>query len=518
MAGGNCPETPRQKMIGMMYLFLTALLAINVSGELLNAFVLVDQSILQSKESVEAKIESIYSDFESANTMNAAKVGPYFEKSGEIRKEADSLVVYIQSLKELFVHTADGPEYGPEDEFPSISNQDIAAQLMITERAGARSKELKERMLAYRELLQSYVLEEDSALKATIDKALNTDDPEKKDNVQKTWESEKFVSLPLAASLALLSQLQANVRNMQSDVVRYLYNKIDEGSFKFNSIEALVIPKSDYIMRGGEYYAEIMMAARDTTQPPIVRVDGVELNVELGRGILKVPATSVGKKTWSGEISVMRPDGSGYDTHPVSGEYIVAQPNVVISPSKMNLFYEGVDNPVEISAPGIPSENLRLNITNARIVKQGADYVVRPNTGSSGKEAVISVSADIDGKVQSLGNKKFRIRRVPDPVAKVNNQIGGLIPKAVLLAQMGIMADMENFEFDLKFRVTKFTVSTTVGGYVQEQVSNSSMFTEEQKDLLRRSARGQRVFISDIEAVGPDQRRRPLSSIALVID
>ncbi len=517
MAGANCPETPRQKLIGMMYLFLTAMLALNVSGELLDAFKLVDKSILQSKESVESKIDYIYSDFASAMAMNEAKVRPYFEKGSKIKEEADSLVNYIQELKKLFVHTADGPDYGPEDDYPSISNQDIAAQLMITERAGARSKELKENIRLYKELLKSFIYDEDTALIATIEKNLHTNDPPMKDNVQKSWESEKFEHLPLAASMALLSQMQANVRNMQSDVVRYLYNKIDEGSFKFNSIEPLVIPKSDYVMRGGEYYAEIMMAARDTTQPPIVKVDGRELEVFNGRGLLKIPASSLGNKTWSGEISVMRPDGS-YDTRPIAGEYIVAQPNVVISPTKMNVFYEGVDNPVEISAPGVPSEKLRVNISNGTLVKQGRDFIVRPGRGSTGKDAIISVSTTIDGKTQNLGNKNFRIKRVPDPVAKVNNQNGGKIPKAVLLAQMGIAADMENFEFDLKFRITKFTVSTTIGGYVQEYVSRGTMFTDEQKDLLRRTARGQKVFISDIEAVGPDNRPRSLSSIGLVID
>jgi len=494
------------------------LLALNVSGELLNAFLLVDRSILQAKESVETKIDYLYGDFASAMAMNETKVAPSFGKSQMIKAEADSLVAHIQSLKELLVMTADGIPYKDGDEYPSKSNQDIAAQLMIAERGSARSKELKERIGNYKDLLTSFVSEEDTVLSRTINKILNTDPPPMKDNVQKTWESEKFANVPMAASMALLSQIQTDVRNMQSDVVRYLYMKIDEGSFKFNSIEPLVIPKSDYVIRGGEYYAEVMMAARDTTQPPIVRVDGRgELDVHQGRGVLKIPATSVGKQTWSGEISVMRPDGT-FDTRKISGEYLVAQPNVVISPTKMNVFYEGVDNPVEISAPGIPSENLKVAINNARIAKQQGDYVVRPNPGSAGKDAVISVSADLDGKTQRLGNKVFRVKRVPDPVAKVNNQRGGAIPKALLVAQMGIAADMENFEFDLKFKITKFSVSTTIGGYVRNFDSSSTFFTDEQKDMLRRTTRGQQVFITDIEAVGPDGRTRSLGAIALVID
>ncbi|GAO29878.1 gliding motility protein GldM [Geofilum rubicundum] len=515
MSGGNCPETPRQKMIGMMYLFLTAMLALNVSGELLNAFILVDRSIIQAKESVESKNEFLYSDFEAAFASNEAKVKENFDKSALIRDKADELVAHIDELKQLFVTTADGPEYTPEN-YKSISNQDIAPQVMITEKGGERSEELKRRMGEYKELLVQFV-ETDSSLKATVETVLSTEDPPIKDGVQISWESEKFEHLPLAASMALLSQIQADVRNMESDVVRYLFTKIDEGSFKFNAIEPLVLQRSDYVIQGDEYYAEIMMAARDTTQPPTVTVDGRTLETREGRGILRLPANTTGDKTWSGEITVMGPDGNPR-THAVGGSYLVSQPSVVISPTKMNVFYEGVENPVEISVPGIPSENLRVNISNARIARRGNGYIVQPNNGSAGREAVITVAARVNDTDRNLGRKTFRIKRVPDPVAKVNDQRDGPIAKALLLAQLGVVADMENFEFDLQFKVTQFAVATIRNGYVVDASSNSNLFTEEQKDLMRGAVRGQRVFIQDIQAVGPDGRRRSLGTITLVVD
>lgn len=515
MSGGNCPETPRQKMIGMMYLFLTAMLALNVSGELLNAFILVERSIVQAKESVESKNEFLYSDFAAAFATNEAKVKDNFDKSNIIREEADKLVAHIDELKQLFVTTADGPEFTP-DNYKSLSNQDIAAQLMITYKQGERSKELKGLINDYRNLLVGYV-ETDSSLKSTLEIVLSTEDPPIKDGVQISWESEKFEHLPLAASMALLSQIQADVRNMESDVVRYLLAKIDEGSFKFNAIEPLVIQRSDYVIQGDEYYAEIMMAARDTTQPPIVTVNGNTLTTSEGRGILRIPANTTGEKSWTGEISVMGPDGN-YKKHSVSGNYLVSQPSVVISPTKMNVFYEGVENPVEISVPGIPSENLRVNITNARVTRRGNGYIVQPNAGAAGREAIITVAARVNDTDRSLGRKSFRIKRVPDPIAKVNDQRDGAIPKALLLAQLGVVADMENFEFDLQFKVTQFSVSTIRNGYVVDATSNSNLFTDEQKDLMRGTVRGQRVFIQDIQAVGPDGRRRSLGSITLLVD
>ncbi|WP_088655629.1 type IX secretion system motor protein PorM/GldM [Geofilum rhodophaeum] len=516
MSGGNCPETPRQKMIGMMYLFLTAMLALNVSGELLNAFILVDRSIKQAKETVEAKNEFLYSDFAMAFETNKKKVGDNYQKSLVLRDKADELVNHIDSLKQLFVTTADGPEFTP-DNYPSVSNQDIAPQIMITEKGQERSHELKRMIKDYRDLLLSYVDPADSALSNNINIMLSTEDPPVEDGVQKSWQSEKFEHLPLAASMALLSQIQTDVRNMESDVVRYLYTKVDEGSFKFNKIEPLVIPRSDYVIQGDEYYAEIMMAASDTTQPPVVTVEGKVLETVHGKGILKIPANRLGEEEWTGTIQIKNPDGT-LRSESVSGKYIVSAPSVVISPTKMNVFYEGVDNPVSISVPGIPSESIIPRISSGQLLRRGSDYIVRPANGSSGKEVTISVSADVNGNTRVLGRQNFRIRRVPDPVAKVNNQREGAIGRNILLAQMGIVADMENFEFDLQFKVTEFTVATIRGGYVVDAKSNSNLFTDEQKELLRGTVRGQRVYIQDIQAVGPDGRRRSLGSIILTVD
>ncbi|NLX74034.1 MAG: hypothetical protein GXY94_12175 [Bacteroidales bacterium] len=304
---------------------------------------------------------------------------------------------------------------------------------------------------------------------------------------------------------------------MESDVVNRLFTAIDEDAFKFNAIEALVMQRSDYVIQGEDYYAEIMVAGRDTTQPPVVTINGRELETVSGRGIYRVPATTVGEKSWEGDVLIKGPDGS--DRHfPIKGQYMVSSPNVVISPTKMNVFYEGVENPVEVSVPGIPSENLRVSITNGKITRRGAGYIVQPTNGSAGRESVISVSANVNGNDRNLGRKSFRIRRVPDPVAKVNNQRDGTIPKAILTAQLGVVADMEDFEFDLQFKVTGFSVAVIRNGYIVDSKSNNNLFTEEQKELMRGANRGQRVFIQDIQASGPDGRRRALGTITLVVD
>ena len=516
MSGGNCPETPRQKMIGMMYLVLTAMLALNVSGELLNAFVLVDESIRKTIDSMEKKNSLLYADFQSAYATNEAKVRDRYNEALKVQQEADSLYNHIQDLKTLIVQTADGEEATPTD-YTSIANQDVAAQRMITEKGGQRSEKLKEHMLYFRDELKAMVDEADTALINTLDRAMTPRDPEPGESgEQLTWESEKFANIPMSATMALMSQIQSDVRNIESDMVRYLYGKIDEGSFVFNSIEPLVIPKSDYIIRGDEYYAEIMLAARDTTQPPVVTVNGEELPVKNGRGILRIPANSTGEKEWSGEIAVMGPDGT-YRRHNVSDSYLVAQPNVVISPTKMNVFYQGVENPVEVSVPGVPSENLDVSISNADFRKDGSQYLVSPNQGTVGRESVVTVRARVNGDVKTLGSQEFRIRSVPDPVATVAGERGGTIAKNLLLAQRAVLAKMENFEFDMSFEVTGFTVSTIRDGYMTRQEADGPVFTEEQKNLIELAAPGSQIIISNIQAQGPDGRTRDLGSITFTL-
>jgi len=517
MSGGNCPETPRQKMIGMMYLMLTAMLALNVSGDLLNAYLLVDKSILQAKSSIEAKSLLMYNQFGNAYELNKTKVANNWNQALVIKEKADELVQHIYDLKVRFVHAADGPKYSPEN-YVSIKNQDVAAQVMITEKFGARSKELKEKITEYRDLLISCV--EDTALINNIEKALSLA-TQSKGKKTISWESEKFEHIPLAASMALMSQLQSTTRNLESDVVRYLYSKIDEGSFKFNTIDALVIPRSNYIIAGDEYYAEIIMAARDTTQPPTISVPGRNVEIDdSGKGIMRTPTSTstVGTQTWKGELSIKSPDGTRDLSYPIFGEYIVAPPSIVVSPVKMNVFYEAIENPIEVSVPGVPSENLRIDISNATSVKRGKQILVTPRTGSAGQKAKITVYAKINNKEQRMGDMEFRIKRVPNPIAEVNGISEGKISKALLTAQMGVSAEMKDFDFDMKWTVVSFKVTMVKGGYVTDESSSSSLFTNAQKEMFKGTSRGQKVVIEEIRAEGPGGQRRNLNSVLLTVD
>ena len=236
---------------------------------------------------------------------------------------------------------------------------------------------------------------------------------------------------------------------------------------------------------------------------------------------MKIPSStsSVGVQTWKGELAIKKPDGTD-QTFPIAGEYIVAPPSVVVSPTQMNVFYEGIENPIEVSVPGVASENVRINVSsNANLTKKGNQWLVTPKSGTVGTKCEISVVAKMDNKDTNMGSKTFRIKRVPPPVAKVGTMTEGKISKSLLIANGGVRAEMEDFDFEgISWKVISFKISAVKGGYLTEESSTSPLFTKAQQDLINASARGQKIVIEDVRAEGPGGVKRNLNSIILTID
>ena len=518
MGATNCKETPRQRMIGMMYLFLTAMLAINVSDEVLDAFTIIDNGLTKTIQTFDEKNQLKYSDFKIALEANPNKVKDAWDSAMEIQAESNNLFNLIEGLKEKIVKKADGDEYDMKN-IRSKDNLDIPAEVMIV---AGHGKELKEAITTYRELSLSKVEEKDSTLRHAIQEHLNTSKPKKKKkgDPNYTWESLQFSNTPLIGAITLLSKIQADIRNTESDVVNYLFNQIEAESFKFNKLRAEVYAPSNYILKGDTYEAQVFLAAVDTTQDPKIVIDRFgELKTfdDNGRGLYSAKADKVGPVKWGGVITYKSPSGIE-KPYEFEAEYIVAEPNVVVSPTKMNVFYVGVDNPVSVSAPGFSADRIRATISNrnGKLIKKGDDYIAQPQV--VGRIAKVLVEAKFDDGWRSLRTVDFRVKPIPDPVAKVADLNGGKIKKNLLLAQTGVDAVMDNFDFDLTFKITGFTVSTIVKGYTVDQESRSDVFTPEQMGMFRNLKRNQKVYIEDIRAVGPDGVTRNLPAIVFRIE
>ena len=546
MAHGK--ETPRQKMIGMMYLILTAMLALNVSKEAVEAFKKVDQSLNKTTANYIKKNDITYAAFDVAAAENPEKAGQWRTKAYEVKQRADEAFNYLQDLKVEIVRTAEGPDSPallPDNQIDifqvkKIDEPNIPSNILIGADEQGKANTLKALMEDYRTFLVETLDGKDLTAEESILSNLNTDDPKNLEGQTERWANANFQTLPLVAVITILSKMQVDVRNSEADVLNFLFTQIDAGSFKFNKIIPMVIPTSTYIMQGNEYEAKVFVAATDTTRDPEILVgnyttrkssdgtstyemtgDYTKLPVDAsGIGIYRVRPGSIGEKSFGGIIKLKSPDGS-YVSYPFDSKYSVGAPNVVVSPTAMNVLYQGIQNPMDISVPGVGSDKLSVRMTNGDIKKgkyknYRGEWVAQPKV--VGEVAQIIVSANINGKVQSFPPVEFRVRRIPDPEARFANMKEGNVLRSVAAAQQVVTAVLENFEFDLTYTITGFTVSVNDKGFEITGDSNNNRITDKQKSLIGNLRAGQKLIIEKITAVGPDGRTRNLNPIILKIN
>lgn len=561
MSGGK--ETPRQKMIGMMYLFYTALLALNVSAEILTAFTMVDGSLRKTNAITEGVIDGTQNEFVKAMVNDSASVVKYKNLADEVVAEADKAFKEIQHYKLALVGTLEGvydadytKPFELSDTTKDNSIENTLRESKVADIPDAMNKDLKDiddlltkkddnnvggeifimkkqgeavekSRTNYKDFLIG-IIEKASdtsaaskaameSLKESLQQMLSTE-PMKSENDEGEivpWANSNFEHLPAAGVLTLMTKMQADVRNTESSVLSYLLSQIGKTDMKFNAIKAVVNAKSSYVLVGQPYKAEIFIAAYDSTQNPDILVGGSPIPVNQGVGVFTGNTSSVGPKSFGGVIKLKNKSTGEVKDYPFKGEYEVGQSSLSVSPTKMNVLYIGVPNPIDITASGVPAEKLNVSISGGAITKAGAgSYIAQVKSPGT---VNITVTANVDGQTKNLGSKQFRVKRVPDPVAKVAGKREGTVTKAELAAQAGVKADLENFDFDMKFNVVSFKVSATIKGFSQDATANSAAFTAQQKQIISQVPSGGKVYIEDIKAKGPDGSIRSLGTIAFKI-
>ncbi len=531
-------ETPRQKMIGMMYLVLTAMLALNVSVEILEAFVIVNDSVEQTNKTFEDKIQSIYDKFEQQYMINQAKVGPFWEKAKTADQLSEEMINYIEQIKlEVTALTEKKTideirgiplrDIGNRDSYDAATNYFIGASSDGTKGVAG---ELKTKINDYKKNMHNLF---DNEEYKNVNLGLVTDGEYRDaDGAKQNWEMHHFYHTILAADITFLNKLIMDIQNAEFAVLNYFYNNISAEDYKFDMIDAKVIPASNYVFLNGEYQAEVLVAAYDSKQVPTVRVmkgvntltpnmmaNATVLPGDSGVVKLKFPANTEGIHSYAGVIEVTGPDGS-VNTYPFNDNYIVAKPSLTVAPTKMNVFYKGVENPVSISSPGIGNELLQVSISKGNLRRSEAtdEWIVTIPDEATGK-TVISVSAEQNGNMVEMGSSEFRIKIVPSPVAKIGGIEGGVISKDLLATAAAIIPQMpEDFEFELNFEITKFDfVATQRGGDMFTRQGTGNRLTDDMLSFIRNSRRGDKIWLENIYAKGPDGSSRRLGTINLTI-
>jgi len=502
-------ETPRQRMISILYLVLLALLALNVPDTILDAFKNINNSLESSRSNVNTAVQQLFSAFESTKLKEEpARAKPIYDKAKKAQAIIGELNTYISSLKEDFTKQGGGidPEKG---DLVKRENEDISVNMMINEKKGTV---LKDKINETRAKLLALLTPEEQK---SVSFSLEAKDPEKSVNGKKSWEEINFGSgTPLTAAMTILTKIQTDAQNAESDMVKLILGKMDQAVVNLDKFAAVAVAPTSYLVQGQPYKAEVFLTASDSKSQPAISVNGSPLQIVDGKGVYNVSTSKEGIFSWTGVVQVKQTDGSMKEYRTATQTYQVARPSAVVSPDKMNVLYIGVDNPLSVSAAGTPTDKVKVNMTGGSLSGSGGKYNARV---SSPGTARISISAEVaPGKMQTLSTTEFRVKRIPDPIAKFAGKTGGSMATVALKAQNAIFAKLDNFDFDANFKVTKFTmiiakpradaiVLSTSGGQL-----SSSM-----KSALNGITPGTRVIFDNIVAVGPDGTSRQLNAVAL---
>lgn len=520
----NCPETPRQKMIGMMYIVLTALLAMNVSASILEGFTMVEESLHVNTESAVKRNKFLYGKFEDLKSQNPAKVGEWLNKAKEVGKKSNELYKKIEDLKLQIIQAGPDGKDGTVEHYIAKDNLDAAGHvcLDVSEGGLGQGKIIKKAIEDYKNYLISLVKHDDAKV-TQLEKTFNTGQRKNGHSGEMVaWEVGTFEMMPLAAVTTILSKIQSDVRTTEGEIVGYLKSQVDADDFRVNKIEALVIPNSKYIIQGGKYSAQIVLAAQDSTQKPEVYVGGSLVpDGKYERG-----ASAIGEVKYEGYIKVKGP--SGDKTYPFKSDFNVGAPSATISADKMNVFYAGIENEVSVSVPGVASTAVTATMTGGSLIKNAkGGYVAKP--AKVGQECVIKVTAKVDGKDLPMGTKAFRVKALPPPVAFIPYRdasgnpakykgMGDKIAKVALIGVTNMAAELNDADIEAKFTVTSFELNITEPMGTRIESSSSAAFTAGQMSYIKTLAKGKKFFISGVKAIGPDGLERKLPPMEVIVN
>lgn len=547
-------ETPRQKMIGMMYLVLTALLALNVSVEVLDAFTTVNDGLETTYSSVGKKIEDYYDNFEQQYNKQPEKTAEYWNKAQEIRVKTDEFINFIErDIKLALLLQNNGVT---EQELFSIDKAEDAVILNVDEADPAKNRRVFHKInfdnlsgKDKHDAVTAFMIEQGNAeiLRKKIEEyrqyiisALDSVGIEGYDNhvglitngqyfagsgEPITWEYKNFNHVIIPAAISILNEIVGEVQTTEHDAIAELYKSIGASDFKFNTLEAKVFPKTTYVLRGQDYEADVFIVASDNTKEFDAKyargvkdfskaTENAIQKVSSQKGIvkIKVPATTIGEQSLAGIIEMKDPVTGEIKPYPFQTSYTVAPPSANVTPTKMNVMYKGLENPIAISAPGFTADQIGVSVTNGELIKSKGEYFVKPNNDAS--VTTVVVSATVDGKKVILDNCDFRLKRTPDPVPVLNGRTNDKFTKEEILAAGGFVLTMPDFDFEgYHSKVLSYDVSTIVGGYLQPiKAIQGRKFNDKVLNLVKNARPGQRITIENIRVETPGGEERILNT------
>lgn len=519
----SMPKEPRAAMIQMMYLVLTAMLALNITKEVLNAFGTINGSIQRSNTAISDKNNDVYANFEKlesqADTRDKVKGINVLAK--QIKSETDQLYDYLNGWKDSVINLAGGYVEGPDGtpQIKNIENIDASPEIFVKRNKG---EEVKATLEAYKakllEILRNPEAKATSEEIARIEASLPIHTaPYKKtdDNPTGDWTFGTFNNIPVVAAVSMFSKFQNDIKNSEAMALELLTSKVGIDDYKFDKLEPIAVTSQGYALEGQEMEAKILLAAYNSTVNPAITSSAGAVKVENGVGTLKFKATGAGEKTVTGNISITK--GGKLETYPYTFKYIVGQAGGSLQLDKMNVMYIGVDNPVTISASGYNINDVNLTVPSGVTATRGTGgtYMVKVTTPGEFDYAITAKRGTTSG---TISTGKIRVKRIPDPQVTLMKKLGGAIAANQIKPQKGLSADLPDFVYDARFQVVSFDVMIVPRNQDVIPLKNTGpLFERRLVEEMQKLKAGDQILFVNIKAKGPDGTIRNTNSLAFNI-
>ncbi len=510
----SLPKEPRQKMINIMYLFLTAMLALNISAEILNAFKTVNRSLENTNGTVNQSTLTIMKSLEekttSAETRDRASY--WYPKAQKVVATSQELYSYIGGLKDKIYTLAGGVKGDPNSKFDE-GNQSIVTKMMVDD---GEAKKLFIALSDYKKKILAIDPAIDSAFKNSLQ--IDLSNPPGQDGKVKPWEIAYFHMVPTVAGLTILSKFQNDIKTAENKVVAFCHQKVGEVKVVFDSYAAIVGTSSNYVMPGQTLTVNAGVGAYSKASQPTITIQGASVPLgEEGFATREITAGGPGTYSIPVKISFFNQTKNAMDVVERNIEYTVGSPGgASVGLDKMNVFYAGVDNPITI-ASSTGWDKTKVSIS-------GGGASLNPSGGGNGKFNVraTSVTDDCTITVTSDGKPsvfKFRVRTIPEAQAYVGGQPSGAsVAAGAFKAQGGVQAGIKNFPFELNYEVVSYTFTCDTDDDIVTIPASGASFSGAVRNAINTHVKPDRmVTIENIKVKGPDGRTTGVPAIVYYI-
>jgi len=527
----SIPKEPRQLMINVMYIVLTALLALNVSAEVFNAFDMVRDGLSKSSSALD-KANAELPALIKKRAESKGEYAKYAERSDSVSMYGTELSEYIDEITTYLIDQTgnkDGEVNDGDYRFIKETKEllgkrdfDITTRYLVE---GGKGMELHDKILEYREKFLSLVDAEDREQFAH-EIALAIDDDAWQHSLTKrdNWADFTFNHMPLSATLPIFAKFKNDAKATEAATLNYLLSKVGGEEVVLDRFTVSSAPKKSYVIKGETFETDVFLTASASSASNTgvaISINGQRMPVdENGVAHYSVPTSSVGPKKYTASVTVTNPVTNEVKTYSNEFEFEVGERSVTVSPTKMNVFYIGVDNPVEVAASGVSSNQLQVTMSGAGggtiTHVSGANYnvmVTKPT--QAGEFATINVTAP-----GMNASREFRVKRIPDPIAKLGGKVSGQLNTGQFKSQKGIIPTLEGFDFDAKCNIEGFRlVRVPRRDDPKIAINAGAGYKDEAQNLVDQASPGDRYFFENVRCKCPgDVASREINPLTFTIN